>query len=794
MVTLFHDNSEIETFKYEPTFYELDETNTSALKTIFGKSVRKTKKFSKSAYEIDLDPRLRTLVDRFYNTSEVAKNNICYLDIEVDTTDGKPTVAFANNKITCIGTYLNDRYIIFLLCDSKKEIKYNRSDVVIKRFTDESEMLLAFTKYLKVAHVSIITDYNGDYFDIPYIVNRMSRLGLKYKLLSPIQEVEIKENGFVSIAGISHLDFLTLYKKYCINDRSSYKLDAIANIELGIGKVQHSGLDNLYEYNIDKFIEYNVRDIELVRKLEDKLRYIQIAIYLAHKVHIPYEWIFSQSKIIEGGFFTFFKKNGLVSINKPERVEQSEEKIEGAYVKDPHPGIYKKVMDLDFTSLYPNIIRTLNVSPEKKVGKIMNWKKFLPAFYTSKIEPEQSVTMVSTKGVTKEINLTKLRTILEKNNVSIAGNGVMYKLDGYGFIPQIVSEWFAERVEFKNKKFIAKKQNDTAEAIMYDIMQYVMKILMNTLYGVLALPSFRYYDRDMAESITLTGQNLIKQSEKNVNRYTGYESVVYGDTDSLFITLDGYREDEDIKQICSDIQNYVNKRLEIVCKKMLNVNENKYLSLKQEIIASSFFILSKKHYALWCIDEEGMKPKEGSELKVKGIEMVKSSFPKSMQELFSDILKDILQFKTKDVLDQKIKQFYADSEKVSVLDMAITTGIKGLEKYQSNSTTYIKGTPAHVKAALNYNQYLKLNNLVDTHNLIQSGDKIKYIHLTKNPYEFKTMAFLESEISPEIDKFLNQYVDRNAIMESVLENKIKTFYDTLGWSLPNTEYVDESYF
>lgn len=799
-VTLFHDNHEIETFKYEPTFYELDDSNTSSssspIKTIFGKSVRKIKKFSKaeSVFETDLDPRLRVLVDRFYDTSEVAKNNICYLDIEVDTTDQKPTVALANNKITCIGTCLNNQYVLFLLCNPEKEIKYSQPNLIIKRFTDESEMLLAFARYLKLTHVSIITDYNGDYFDIPYIVNRMSRLGLNYKLLSPIQEVEIKEESFISIAGISHLDFLKLYKKYSVNDRSSYKLDAIANVELGIGKIQHNGLDNLYEHDIDRFIEYNIRDIELVQKLEAKLRYIQIAIYLAHKVHIPYEWIFSQSKIIEGGFFTFFKKNGLVSINKPNRTEQTEEKIEGAYVKDPQPGLYKKIIDLDFTSLYPNIIRTLNVSPEKKVGKIANWKKFLPAFYSSKNEPNQVVTMTSTNGDVKEINLAKLRTILEKNNMSIACNGVMYKLNEPGFIPQIVSEWFAERVEFKNKKFAAKKQNNTSEEIMYDIMQYVMKILMNTLYGVLALPSFRYYDRDMAESITITGQNLIKQSEKNVNRYLGHDNVVYGDTDSLFVTLDGYREDEDIKQVCSDLQNYANKCLETVCKKMLNVDENKYLSLKQEIIASSLFILSKKHYALWCIDEEGIKPKDGYELKVKGIEMVKSSFPKSMQELFSDILKDILQFKTKDVIDQKIKQFYAESEKVSVLDMAITTGIKDLEKYQSDLTNYIKGSPAHVKAALNYNQYLKLNNLTDTHNLIQSGDKIKYVYLTRNPYDFKTIAFLESEISPEIDKFLNQYVDRTAIMESVLENKIKTFYDALNWSLPNTEPVDESYF
>ena len=153
--------------------------------------------------------------------------------------------------------------------------------------------------------------------------------------------------------------------------------------------------------------------------------------------------------------------------------------------------------------MYPNIIRTLNVSPEKKVGKIANWKKFLPAFYSSKNEPDQVVTMTSTNGDVKEINLAKLRTILEKNNMSIACNGVMYKLNEPGFIPQIVSEWFAERVEFKNKKFAAKKQNNTSEEIMYDIMQYVMKILMNTLYGVLALPSFRYYDRDMAESIII---------------------------------------------------------------------------------------------------------------------------------------------------------------------------------------------------------------------------------------------------------------------------------------------------
>lgn len=529
-VILFDDVEGKVELDYKPYYWKPSDRGDHY--TIFGQPCEKTHRYSKDYYEIDVSPTSRILLDRY--DESVAKNVTAYTDIETSSEGGFPNIEEGDKEVLSITTLIGNTLYV-LVVETEQDIKLTPKNIKLVRkdgteipfdfdlkfyeCENDSELLIKFSKLLNKKNVTIITDWNGDRFDLPYIINRMKRLGLDYYALSPVGLIKQRENGFYSLVCRNHLDYLEIYKKYSINDRSSYALNSIAELELGIGKIKHSGLDNLYKNDINTFLEYNIRDVILIYLLEKKLNYLQIAIYLAHKTHIPYEQVFQQSRIVEGGIFVYLKKNKLVAINKPEKGEG--ERIEGAYVKDPVPGLYKNIIDLDFTSLYPNIIRTLNISTETKIGKVLDWVEYLGDFYKmnqGKEFEDQEVTVVVGTNTSKTV-LSKFKAWLDKRNYSIACNGIIYSLDKMGFIGNIITEWFDERVLYKNLRKKAEKEGNEEKKKEYDIKQYVMKILMNSFYGALAMSSFRFYDRDLAESVTITGQYLTKLSERNVNGY-----------------------------------------------------------------------------------------------------------------------------------------------------------------------------------------------------------------------------------------------------------------------------------
>lgn len=790
-ITIFDDKEGRIDIDYKG--YSWKETEESEYHTIFGKPVKKVFNFNENNYEIDIHPILRTLIDR-YESEEVAKNVICIWDIETSSDGGFPNVDKGDKEIYSIASIIGKEK--FVLIKTDKEITEDFGENVrIFKFDDEKKMLLSFCKLLRKYKVSILVDWNGDNFDLPYFINRMKTLGLDYTLLSPIGKIDIRENGIITVGCLNHIDYLSLYKKYTMSDHASYSLDSIGNEECGINKIKHQGLEKLYKEDINKFIRYNLRDCEIIEKLEEKLNYLQIAIYVCHISHIPYEWIFAQSKAIEGSIFTFFKKNKLVGINKKKRKED-EEQIKGAYVKDPIQGLYKLIIDLDFTSLYPNIIRTLNISPETKIAKILDWDKNIEYFYKYNLGKEDcdKKIEITDNGNSKEITISRLKKTLDTYNFSIGCNGVIYDKNKEGFISKILTIWFDERVRYKKLRKEAANKKDKEKEKEYDIKQNVMKVLMNSFYGVLALNSFRFYDQDMAESVTITGKYLIKMSENNVNKYLGSKRVVYVDTDSNFITLDGWCKEDEVINKCTEIQGYVNSKLEGICKNLLNVKENKYLSLKQEILAKSGFFVAKKRYALWKISNEGIPSPEGKELEVKGIDTVRSSFPVSMKTVLKDILKGILLFEEKDKIDSKLKEFYFNKENINIEDIAINTGVKDINKYFKDGF-FIKGTPVHVKASINYNNWLKKNKFDKKYHLIKNGDKVKWVYLKQNEENYQSFAFIVDELFDEVIKFVEENIDRDKILKSVLNNKIKIFYDTLNWLLPDfSENSNETYF
>ena len=352
--------------------------------SIYGDRLKKVFRFDRDmeTFESDVVPEIRTLVDLYYDSDEISLGHTrMYFDIEVEVTDGFPNPDTAPNKITSIAFYedtLNQYYCYVL--DEKDRIQgYEKDDLIVEVFTTEEDLLQKFfDKYIEI-QPTILSGWNTDTFDIPYLYHRAEKVLNEHiaKFLSPIKEIRLNTiSGKYEIAGVSSLDYLRLYKNLTFSQRQSYRLDAIAEHELGEKKVEYEGtLNDLYEQDIQKFIDYNVQDVRLIKRLDDKLDYIDIARGICHIGHCPYEEIYWSSRYIEGAILVYCKKVGLIAPDKRRdgRKLMGQDMFEGAYVQDPQRGKHDWVYDLDVTSMYPSVMRTLNISPETKIGKLENW-------------------------------------------------------------------------------------------------------------------------------------------------------------------------------------------------------------------------------------------------------------------------------------------------------------------------------------------------------------------------------------------------------------------------------------
>ena len=441
------------------------------------------------------------------------------------------------------------------------------------------------------------------------------------------------------MAGVSYLDYITLYKKFNYNELPNYRLDTIGQIELGRGKIEYQGnLDQLFKEDIEKFIEYNLVDVELVVEFDKKLQFIDLCRGITHAGHVPYEDFVYSSKYLEGALLSFLRRKNLVAPNKPaDRQEKmqairdnNEEKFIGAYVKSPIVGKYDWVYDLDLTSLYPSIIMTLNISPESKIGKIRDWdaNKFLKG--------EVDTYFIGDDTITRD----NLKKYLEQSNFSVSSNGVLYRTDKVGCIPDILNLWFNQRVDFKNAMKKYGKAGNKEKYAFYHKRQLVQKILLNSLYGVLGLPAFRFYDVDNAEAVTTTGQTVIKSTadmgnikyNKELNTPDA-DSNIYIDTDSVFFSAvplmdkrykDWKEKDQDtiagyVNEIAEEMQDYLNDFYNILSKKIFNVDKDKRrLEIKKEYVAKAGLWIAKKRYAQWIISDNGVPV---DKLDVKGLDV-----------------------------------------------------------------------------------------------------------------------------------------------------------------------------
>ena len=814
-VHIWDDKSGHVVIPYKRYAYVKDNYGTHV--SLYGDRLKKTYKWDKTLeglHESDINPETRTLIDMYTNSDEPSTGHrIMIIDIEVEVTEGFPSPRKAENKITSIAIHDSetDQYFCYVL-DEKNKLEPDDwgKNVTVETFDKEFTLLQKFyAKYLEI-RPTIITGWNVDGFDIPYLYNRSQQVVGKNvaDCLSPISSVYWnKYRERFMIAGVSCLDYLMLYKNFTFSSKPSYRLDEIGKSEVGTAKISYDGtLNDLYENHLNDFVKYNIHDVRIVKKLDDKLDFIDVARGICHVGHVPYEDIVYDSRFLEGAILVYLKKLGVVSPNKPPRDDVKKDgKFTGAYVQDPQKGRHDWVYDLDITSMYPSIIMSLNVSPETKIGKIEGWN---PQEFIKGKNKTYSVHMNGKKK--GQLTEVELKDFFDKNQVSISDNGIIYRTDKQGLIPTLLSDWFDKRKEYRK---LAKKFGDAGDEDQYGYFnrrQHIQKIVLNSMYGVLGLPVFRFYDLDNAEATTKTGQALIKFTKKIGNHFynkelgTEKDYCIYIDTDSVFYSavpliehrfpnqdLSDVMKTQRINEIATEVQKYLNDSYHYFAKKFCNLDIHRF-EIKQEIVAKAGLFIVKKRYGMKIISDNGVQV---NKTMVKGLDTVRSNFAPLFRKLLSDVLDDILGSVPKDKIDHRITRFKKNMKYNQLDDISSPTGVKGIWKYmekkdKENSSvfsTFKKGTPVHVKAAIAYNDLVRYFKQDNKYQFINNGDKIRWVYLKNNTLGLNAVAYKGHEDPPEIMEFINKNIDHDKIYGQSLTKKLQMFYDCLDWGKP----VDE---
>lgn len=819
LLHLWDDKFGHRSFPY--TRYAYQKAQNGEYVSLYGDRLTKVYKFKRDdpeLFESDVAETTRALVDTYTDSDEMSTGHVILtFDIEVEMETGLPNNELAQNEITAIGLHdsATDQYYVLVMDKDRKMTERKTKRATVLPFVDERDLLSKYLDLYEEISPTIVTGWNADEFDTPYLYNRIKNvLGARHaNRLSPIGECfwsPYRKRWFM--AGVSYLDYLTLYKKYTYVELDNYRLDTVGLKELGKGKIEHGGsLDVLFNTDIDKFIEYNLVDVEIVVELERKLQFIDIARGICHAGHVPYEDFIYSSKYLEGAILTYLKRRGIVSPNKPadreERMQaikdSKEDTFIGAYVKPPLVGKYEWIYDLDLTSLYPSIIMSLNISPETKFAKITNTEWDNKLLLSNDNDDMLLELKMALDGSTVKMRLDKLKEFLKNEPYTLSANGVLYRKDKVGCIPDILDIWFKQRVEYRS---LEKKYGDAGEEEKYKFYkqrQLIQKILLNSLYGVLGLSVWRYYDVDNAEATTVTGRTVIQSTADMANiKYNKELSTnnkdfnIYIDTDSIYFSavplldnrFEGWKDldqltiSKHVNDIADEMQKYLNNFYDILAKKLFNIDNHKF-EIKKEYVSKSGIWLAKKRYAQWIILDNGVPV---DRLDVKGLDVVRSSYPMAFRKFMSEVLIDILKGNTEEELTNKIYDFKKSLSTMPVKDIAKSSSIKDLNKYlpkgkQTAMFRFELSTPAHVKAAIAYNQLLTHFGVQNKYAPMKNGDKLKWVYLKQNPFGLDGVAFNAYDDPKQITELIDTYTDFDKIFERELLTKLQDFYDVLGW-------------
>lgn len=823
-------------FQYQPTYYKADPTGEYI--TLDGRRVRKTKSLNMDdpdTYEKDVDKSLSVLLDVYNEDSEAPKwHNKVFIDIETQM-GGTINLEYCQKapvKVTAVALYDDNTkdYFVYILDEARKLSSHTKGDVTVIPCSTEQSLLSSFLdKWLEI-DPTIVSTWNGDNFDIPYLYNRIKKIlgSEKANSLSPINIVKFDdydERMPYKIAGVNSLDMMRLYKKFIPKQQPSYSLDYISTKELGKGKIKYEGsLEHLFKTDIDKFIEYNVNDVRLLVELDQKKKFIDLAVMLAHTGHVPYHYVYQSSRLIEGAIMTYLRKKNIVSPNKPttnnpelkklmEQESEDDDKFAGAYVKEVIPGLYGWNIDEDLTSLYPSCAISLNTGIETLLFKIVIDDPFDDSwnFRDLKLkDPNTPIQIETLEGRYKNTTIGKIIKYIEETNSTISPNGVVFDSSQPSVMVEIMIDWFKKRKQFKDIMKKCAEDGDKAGVIFYDLMQSIQKIFLNSIYGVMGLKTFRYSDgKDfIASAITAMGRLTIMSSadfvNEDIHKYCGktgkdiVDNIIISDTDSLYINVEEVlryhdlygKQDDDIVLFLRDYSKEMSLKLNTFyinfTKECFNSKINR-LEMKSETIGKRIYISAKKQYAQLIVEKEGIKKEGDEQFDMKGLDFLKASFPKIFRDFTQGLIKDILFGSAKSSIDKKILDFREMFKTLSLEEAAKPTGINKYKEYYGGRragaifSNVLPHCPINTKAAIYYNDLLKFKELDKKHSTIQVGDKMKWVYLTPNCYGIEVLGMHEVDPPDEIVNFLRQHIDRAAMFDKNLVKKLNKIYENLGW-------------
>lgn len=735
--------------------------------------------------------------------------NICNIDIEVGSENGFPDPSTAGEPIIAICCNIRNRIVVFGYSDFNN---MHGDRVEFVRCKDEIDLIKRFISYWSVDHPDIITGWNVKFFDIPYLVNRIRNLlGEDYaKKLSPWNALN-ERRAFIMgreqvtyvPLGVAIWDYLELYKKFVYKPQDSYKLDSICHDELGERKLsyeEYGNLHTLYKEDYQKFIEYNIRDVELVDKLDDKLKLIDLALTLAYDSKSNYEDVFAQVRMWDNIIFNYLRRNNKVI--PPMQKHSKDSAYIGAYVKDPQIGLHNWIASFDLNSLYPHLIMQFNISPDKIV--------------------EQRPIELNSVNVDSLLNQEIDTSQLKEFGVTLTPNNQFFKVDEPGFLAKIMEDMYNDRTVYKKKAIAAKKdlENETDKTKKFEIekriarynnLQLAKKVSLNSAYGALGNEFFRFFDVRQASAITTAGQLVIRWIEKKLNEYfnkllktENQDYVIASDTDSIYLSLAGLvsktitekRTDVPTEEIILYLDRVCeNKILPFIDKAYSDLAEytnalSQKMIMKREALADKGIWTAKKRYILNVWDNEGVKYTK-PKIKVMGLEVIKSSTPSACREKFWEAI-DVMLNKDEDAMISFINDFRNEFTKLSEDAIAFPRGVNGINQYTNIDTkSFTKGTPIHVRGSILYNLNITKKKLSKKYPTIKEGEKIKFIYL-KEPNTIQSNIISFPQVLPkELD--LNRFIDYNTQFEKSFVEPLKIILDCIGWKTEKSSSL-ESFF
>ena len=812
--------------EFRPTFYLIanEKTDYKTLSGEFVKSIEpgtipECREFLERYESVDNFPvfgnnryEYAFIADRYPDDIlwDINKVTIAYLDIEVGSENGFPEPRDANESITAITIKLKGNYFVFGVGDYSK----HRDDVHYAKCRDELDLIRRFIDFWTRFHPDVVSGWNVKFFDIPYLVNRITKLlgEAEAKKLSPWNRLSLREAMIMNrehqvydLDGVATLDYIELYRKFTYSQQESYRLDNIAHVELGEKKIDYSEfetLHQLYKHDYQKFIEYNIKDVELVEKLEEKMKLIELALTLAYDNKVNYDDVFTQVRMWDAIVYNYLLKKKIV-IPQMKRGSKSSQ-YEGAYVKDPILGMHEWVASFDLNSLYPHLIMQYNISMETLIE---------PSKYNDNMRGLLQNCNINVESL---LNQEVDTEILKQLGVTLTPNGQLFRTNEQGVLPEIMDSMYKDRTRYKKLALEAKKKIETVlddknqvkylenQISRYNNLQLAKKVTLNSAYGALGNQYFRFFDIRIAEGITTAGQLSIRWIEKKINEYMnkllkteGEDYVIASDTDSIYLNMGPlikklYPDTSDTKKVikfmnkvCDDkIQPFIDSSYQELAD-YVNAYQQR-MEMKRESLADKAIWTAKKRYILNVHDSEGVayaKPK----LKIMGLEAVKSSTPSACRVKIKEAI-NIIMTQTQDDLHKFIEQFRNEFKELPVEDISFPRSVNGLTEYGDAANIFKKGTPIHVKGALVYNHFLRELKLNKRYQEIQEGEKIKFVYLKQpNIFNNNTLAFISA-----LPKKLGaeQYIDYDLQFEKSFLEPLDIILSAIDWQSEKIDSLD----